>query len=59
MAEHENRYHLLRPRFKGKDKNISKTVVFVFSIMGFKMMKPLDKTFIIKIFARINVFKKV
>ena len=46
MTENENRCHGLRPRSKGKDRNNSKTFVFVFSITGFKMMKPLVKTFI-------------
>ena len=59
MTENENRCHDLRTRSKRKDRNNSKTFVFVFSITGFKMMKPLVKTFVIKVFARINVFKKV
>ena len=58
MTEDENKYHDLRPRSQRKNGNISKTFAFFF-ITVFNMMKLLVKILIIKIFARINVFKKV
>ena len=61
MTRNENKCHDLPPRSQRKERKMEILVKLwlSFSIIAFNMMKLLVKTFIIKLFARINVFKKV
>ena len=58
ITENENQYDDLRPRSQRKDEHFSKTF-FLLYIIIFNTMKLLVKTFKIKLFSWINVFKKV
>ena len=56
MTENENKHHDLWPR---KKMEILVKLLFWFSIIVFNTMKLLVKTFKIKLFVWINIFKKV
>ena len=58
MTENENKYYKLKLQPQEKMEILVK-LLLSFSIIVFNMIKLLFKTFLIKIFAQINVFKKV
>ena len=53
-CENENKYHDLRQR----SQRILLKLLFSFAVIVFNMMKLLVKTFIMKLFAQINKFRK-